>query len=57
MGMSCNCSNSVKVSDLACCLCNKVFHKKHVPNYHKKHMSEEEEDADSFVCHIFSVCR
>lgn len=35
MGMSFNCSKSVKVSDLSCLLCNKVFHKKHVPNYHK----------------------
>jgi len=56
MGMICNRSKSVKVSDLACSLCNKFFHKKRVPNYHKKHMSEEEED-DSCVCHIFSVCK
>jgi len=32
-----------------------IFHKKHVPNYHKKHMSEEEDD--SCVWHVFSVCR
>ena len=24
-----------------------IFHRKHVPDYHKKHMSEEEDDSQN----------
>jgi hypothetical protein len=43
-------ARSVKLMDLACSLCNKLFHKKCVPHHHKMHIPEEEED--SYVCHM-----
>ena len=51
-----NCTKSVKLTDLVCSLCNKLFHKKCVPHQHKMLMSEEEVE-DSYVCHKFSVSR
>jgi hypothetical protein len=44
----------LKLTYVACSLCNKLFHKKCVPNHNKMHIPEEQED--SYVCHMISVC-
>jgi hypothetical protein len=43
----------LKLTDLACSLCNKLFHKKCVPIHHIAHTPEEEED--SYVSHDYSM--
>jgi hypothetical protein len=51
-----NCTKNVKLTDLVCSLCNKLFHEKFVLQQHKMLMSQEEVE-DSYVCHKFSVSR
>ena len=52
-GMCFNCTKIVKLTDTACSLFNKYFHKKCVSCHHKMHIHEEEKDSS--VCHMYSV--
>jgi len=54
-GMCFICNQTDKLTDLACALCNKFFHKKCVPRNYKMHIPEK--DDDSYACHMFSVSR
>ena len=50
-----NCSKGVKLTHLACSLCNKLVHKKCVPYHHKTQIPNRVEDY--YVCHMFSLHR
>jgi hypothetical protein len=49
-----NCNN-VKTDIPGVFIMQQIFHKKCVPNHNKMHIPEEEEE-DSCVCHMISVC-
>ena len=50
-----NCSKGVKLTHLACSLCNKLVHKKCVPYHDKTQIPNRVEDY--YVCHMFSLHR
>jgi hypothetical protein len=54
-GICFNCTKIVKLTDTACSLFNKCFHKKCVSHHCKMHIHEEEKDSS--VCHVYSVSR
>jgi hypothetical protein len=49
---SCSCCHQIITSESGICCddCNKVFHEKCIPKYHKEHIPVSE-DGDKFLCH------
>lgn len=54
MGKCFNCTKSVKLTDLVCTLCNKLYHNKCGPHNHKIRILEK---YDCYASHIFWVRR